>query len=193
MANKDISMINDEMSDMIIAAATKIATSEGAHTLTVRKILRELEITNRVFYNRFHNIGEVLEIVYKNTVMQMRECLSQKYDEKTDFFEYVLDVLTQVLVATYDIREQFSQYAFEYDSINDSNYIWWREEIKKLVEYAKSKDIIKSDVDTDALSYSVWCFSRGFNADAICRRFTKDEAVEYFRYGMSFFLEGLKK
>ena len=193
MANKDISMINDEMSDMIIAAATKIATSEGAHTLTVRKILRELEITNRVFYNRFHNIGEVLEIVYKNTVMQMRECLSQKYDEKTDFLEYVLDVLTQVLVATYDIREQFSQYAFEYDSINDSNYIWWREEIKKLVEYAKSKDIIKSDVDTDALSYSVWCFSRGFNADAICRRFTKDEAVEYFRYGMSFFLEGLKK
>lgn len=193
MANKDISMINDEMADMIIAVATKIATSEGAHTLTVRKILRELEITNRVFYNRFHNIGEVLEIVYKNTVMQMRECLSQKYDEKTDFFEYVLDVLTQVLVATYDIREQFSQYAFEYDSINDSNYIWWREEIKKLVEYAKSKDIIKSDVDTDALSYSVWCFSRGFNADAICRRFTKDEAVEYFRYGMSFFLEGLKK
>ncbi len=193
MANKDITMINDEMSDMIIAAATKIATSEGAHTLTVRKILRELEITNRVFYNRFHNIGEVLEIVYANTVMQMRECLAQKYDEKKDFFEYVLDVLTQVLIATYDIREQFSQYAFEYDSINDTNYIWWRDEIKKLVEYAKKNDLIKNDIDSDALSYSIWCFSRGFNADAICRRFTKDEAVEYFRYGMSFFLEGLKK
>lgn len=193
MANKDITLINDEMSDMIIAAAAKIATSEGAHTLTVRKVLRELEITNRVFYNRFHNIGEVLEIVYKNTVMHMRECLAQKYDEKKDFFEYVLDVLTQVLIATYDIREQFSQYAFEYDSINDTNYIWWRAEIKKLVEYAKEKDLIKKDIDADALSYSIWCFSRGFNADAICRRFTKEEAVEYFRYGMSFFLQGLKK
>lgn len=193
MANKDIALINDEMSDMIVAAATKIATSEGAHTLTVRKVLRELNITNRVFYNRFHNIGEVLEIVYGNTVMQMRECLDAKYDEQKDFFEYVLDVLTKVLIATYDIREQFSQYAFEYDSINDTNYIWWRAEIKKLVEYAKQNDLIKNDIDSDAMSYSIWCFSRGFNADAICRRFTKEEAVEYFRYGMSFFLEGIKK
>lgn len=192
MANDDKMLIKDEMSDMIIDAAAKLATSDGANTLTVRKVLRELDITNRVFYNRFHNIDEVLEIVYKKTVFQMRECLADKYDEKKDFFEYVLDVLTQVLIGTYEIREQFSHYVFEYDSINDSNYRWWMVEIKKLVEYAKENNLIK-DVDSEALSYSIWCFSRGFNADAICRRFTKQEAVEYFRYGMSFFLEGLKK
>ncbi len=192
MANDDKMMINDEMSDMIIDAAAKLATSDGANSLTVRKVLRELDITNRVFYNRFHNIDEVLEIVYKRTVIQMRQCLEDKYDEKKDFFEYVLDVLTQVLIGTYDIREQFSHYVFEYDSINDSNYRWWMVEIKKLVEYAKENNLIK-DVDSEALSYSIWCFSRGFNADAICRRFTKEEAIEYFRYGMSFFLQGLKK
>lgn len=192
MGNSDKMLINDEMSDVIIDTASRLATAGGAHTLTVRKILRELDITNRVFYNRFHNIDEVLEIVYKKNIMQMRQCLADKYDKSKDFFEYVLDVLTQVLVSTYDIREQFSHYVFEYDSINDSNYRWWMDEIKKLVNYAKENNIIK-DVDSEALSYSIWCFSRGFNADAICRRFTKEEAVEYFRYGMSFFLEGLKK
>lgn len=192
MAKDNTMMINDEMSDEIIAAASKLATAEGAHCLTVRKILRELDISNRVFYNRFHNIDEVLEIVYRKNIVQMRECLADKYDENKDFFEYVLDVLTQVLESTYDIREQFSRYVFEQDSINDSNYKWWMVEIEKLIEYAKSKDIIK-DVDSKVLSYSIWCFARGFNADAICRRFSKDEAIEYFRYGMGFFLEGLRK
>lgn len=192
MANDDKMLINDEMSDVIVDAAAKLATTDGAHTLTVRKILRELDITNRVFYNRFHNIDEVLEIVYKKNIMQMRQCLADRYDEKKDFLEYVLDVLTQVLVSNYEIRDQFSHYVFEYDSINDNNYRWWMDEIKKLVDYAKANNIIK-DVDTDALSYSIWCFSRGFNADAICRRFTKEEAVEYFRYGMRFFLDGLRK
>ncbi len=192
MEKPDKVLINDEMSEVIINTAARLATAQGAHTLTVRKILRELDITNRVFYNRFNNIGEVLEIVYRRSILQMRECLADKYDEKKDFMEYVLDVLTQVLVSTYDIREQFSQYVFEYDSINDSNYKWWMSEIEKLVRYAEDKGIIKY-VDAEALSYSIWCFSRGFNADAICRRFTKEEAVEYFRYGMSFFLEGLRK
>lgn len=192
MAKDNTMMINDEMSDEIIAVASKLATAEGAHCLTVRKILRELDISNRVFYNRFHNIDEVLEIVYRKNIVQMRDCLAGKYDENKDFFEYVLDVLTQVLESTYDIREQFSRYVFEQDSINDSNYKWWMVEIEKLIEYAKSKDIIK-DVDSKVLSYSIWCFARGFNADAICRRFSKDEAIEYFRYGMGFFLEGLRK
>lgn len=189
---KDNIMISDEMSEEIIAVASRLATAEGAHRLTVRKILREMDISNRVFYNRFHNIDEVLEIVYTNNIVQMRGCLADGYDDKKDFFEYVLDVLTQVLESTYDMREQFSQYVFEKDSINDSNYKWWMGEIEKLIEYAKSKGIIK-DVDSKVLSYSIWCFARGFNADAICRRFTKEDAIDYFRYGMGFFFEGLKK
>ena len=192
MAKENAQLINDEMCEVIINTAAKIATADGAHTITVRKILRELDITNRVFYNRFHNIGEVLEIVYRRNILEMRQSLTEEYEEGKDFFEYVLDVLTDVLVKTYEIREQFSHYIFEHDSLNDSNYKWWMAEIKKLVEYAKAKDLIK-DVNSDVLSYSIWCFSRGYNADAICRRFTKEEAVEYFRYGMSFFLEGLKK
>ncbi len=192
MANDKNTMINDEMSDVIVDTAARLATAEGAHTLTVRRLLRELDITNRVFYNRFHNIDEVLEIVYRKSILEMRRLIMDKYDEKGDFLEYVLDVLTKVLVSNYEIRSQFSHYVFEYDSINDNNYRWWMVEIKKMVDYAKAEGVIK-DVDTEALSYSIWCFSRGFNADAICRRFTKEEAIEYFRYGMRFFLDGLRK
>lgn len=186
------SLINDEMSEMIISATAEMATEDGAHNITVRKILRKLEISNRVFYNRFRNIDEVLEIVYRRAVLRMRDSLTEKYDSSKDFFEYILDVLTEVLVESYDVWKQFNQYVFEHDSIRDVNYRWWIAEIKRLIENAKAQGIIK-DVDSEILSYSIWCFSRGYNADAICRRYTKEEAVEYFRYGMGIFLDGLKK
>ena len=56
-------LISDEMSRRIIAAAEQIARTSGAESVTVRSILRALGISNRVFYNRFHNAAEVLDIV----------------------------------------------------------------------------------------------------------------------------------
>ena len=47
-------------------------------------------------------------------------------------------------------------------------------------------------VDSDVLSYSIWCFCRGYNADAVGRNIPKDEAVKNFRYSFGIILEGLK-
>ena len=78
-------LISDAMSDRIIETAERIATSEGAHTVTVRKILKELGITNRVFYNRFRNVDDVLAIVYKNMVVKIRRDILSEYHETQDF------------------------------------------------------------------------------------------------------------
>jgi AcrR family transcriptional regulator len=76
------------MSERIIEAAQSIVTCAGAGALTVREILKRLNITNRVFYNRFHNIGEVLAIVYRNTVLKVRESISANVEgkDKDEFF-----------------------------------------------------------------------------------------------------------
>ena len=63
MGNADDKLIYDEMSVQIIDAAEKLTVSEGAHNINVRKILNYLGITNRVFYNRFRNIDEVLDFI----------------------------------------------------------------------------------------------------------------------------------
>ena len=47
------SLIKDEMTQTIIDAVEEIAMEGGAATLTVTQILRKLDISNRVFYNRF--------------------------------------------------------------------------------------------------------------------------------------------
>ena len=83
-------LISDEMSKTIIYTAEKIAISEGAENLTVRKILQSLDITNRVFYNRFHNIDEVLNLVYEGMVLKIRESITADFDPQRDFFEQVL-------------------------------------------------------------------------------------------------------
>ena len=185
-------MIMDAMSDRIIEAAERIATAEGAQTVTVRKILKELGITNRVFYNRFRNIDEVLAIVYKSMIVKIRGNILAEYDEKRDFFEYVLDVIERSLIITYDIKMHFNQYAFENDSLTESNYAFWTDEIKKLIDSAKERGLI-ADVDSEVMSYSIWCFCRGYNADAAGRNLPKDEAIRNFRYSFGFLLEGMKK
>lgn len=185
-------LIADEMSDRIVETAKNLVTLQGVSNLTVRRILKELNITNRVFYNRFHNIEEVLDVVYKNTTLKMRESIADELDSSMDFFEHVMDVVVNSLIMSYDTKMQFNQYVFENDSLSQSNYEWWTGRIKSLIDYAMEHDYIKQ-VNSDVLSYSLWCFCRGYNADAVGRKIPKEEAVANFKYSFNFILEGLKK
>lgn len=191
MAISNQELIHDDMSERIVDTAEEVVTVFGVNALTVRKILQKLGITNRVFYNRFHNVEEVLEIVYKNMIRKIRESIIVKLEEGKDFFEHVMDIVVKSLVVSYDTKMQFNQYMFENDSVSQSNYSWWTSEIKKLIDYAKSKKYIK-DVDSESLSYSIWCFCRGYNADAVGRGLPKEEAIKNFKYSFGFLLEGLK-
>ena len=186
--------ICDNISSDIINIAEKIATEEGAHTVTVSKIIRELNVTNRVFYNRFANIDEVLRIIYENAVVKMRKAFVPDYDKAIDadsIYDYAMDVAENVLVATYEVKMKFIHYMFEHDSLTENNRIWWMNALNKAIEYAKGRKLIK-DIDTESLSYSVWCFCRGFNADAVSRKISKEDAVKYFRVGFGCFLNGIR-
>ncbi len=183
-------LISDEMSQKIIDTAAVMLTEQGAADITVRKILQKMNITNRVFYNRFHNIDEVLEIVYGNTILKIRECL-RKFDPQNDFFEQATDIVADTLIMSYDNKMRFADYVFRSDSISEENFTWWKSEIKKLLVYAKENGLIR-DVDSDILSYSIWCFCRGYNADAVGRKLPKDEAVANFKYSFGIFLDGLR-
>ncbi len=185
-------LIRDQMSDKIIETAELLVTHEGAEGLTVRRILQTLNITNRVFYNRFRNIGEVLEIVYRNTVMKVRESIMPPMGD-ADFFEYVTDVVVNTLTISYDSKMRFNQYVFENDSLSQSNYHWWKGEIARLIDYAKSNGMIRKELDTEAMSYAIWCFIRGYNADAVGRALPREEAVRNFRYSFGILLNGMKE
>ena len=184
-------LIRDEMSEKIVQTAENMVIESGVHSITVRKLLQELGITNRVFYNRFHNLGEVLEIVYKNTVLKIRESLNASFDEQKDFFENVTEIATKSLIASYDTKQQFNQYVFENDSASHGNFEWWKNEIKKLIRYGIERNHIKN-VDPEIMSYSIWCFCRGYNADAVGRKLPRDKAVEHFRYSFSILLDGMR-
>ena len=187
---QELVMIRDKMSDTIIKTARSIATLDGVKSVTVRNILRKLNITNRVFYNRFHNIEEVLSEIYRATALKIRESIFMP-DPARDFFEQVTDIVTSTLIMSYDNKMNMSQYVFESDSVSDVNCEWWLERIKKIIEYAIEKGFIKK-LDTDVMSYAIWCFIRGYNADALARGIPKDEAVKNFRYSFGIFLDGMK-
>lgn len=185
-------MISDEMSQKIIDAAQELVEEYGHSGVTVRRILRKLNITNRVFYNRFHNVQEVMGILYENTVMMIRESISSGIDKEGDFFEQITDIIAKTLDACYDYKKKFSDYCFRSDSLSDVNFEWWKNEITSLLKYGVERGLI-IPVEYDGLSYAIWCFCRGYNADAVSRNLPKAEAIENFKYCFGFFLEGLKK
>ena len=80
---------------------------------------------------------------------------------------------------------------FGTDSYSQHNYEWYIERIKKLVNYAKEKDLIV-EVDSDVISYTLWCAIRGYNADAVVRM-EKDEAIKKIRYSFNLLLKGIRK
>ena len=184
-------LIRDEMSDKIIAAAEIMVTSDGAQNITVRKVLQELGITNRVFYNRFHNIDEVLEIIYENTILKIRDSISDGIDKNKDFFEQVMGIVEKTLTMSYINKMKFNNYIFQNDSISGDNYMWWCDKIKDIIEYAKINNYIW-DVDSDIMSYSIWCFIRGFNADAVSRNLPMEDAVKTFRYSFGILIDGMR-
>ena len=192
MAMDKDNLICDEMSDRIIETTKEIMTAEGAYNVNVRKVLKKLNITNRVFYNRFHNIDEVLTLIAEDTILKVRESIVASFDANKDFFEQILEIVEQTLIISYDTRMGFAHYVVENDSIINSNYEWWMKHIKWILNYAMENGFIK-DIDPDMTAYTIWCFIRGFNTDAISRNLPLEDAIKAYRYGFSFILNGLKK
>ncbi len=183
--------IQDAISEQIVEIAQELAKEHGARNVTVRQILLKMGVTNRVFYNRFKNMDEVLELVYFKAVEKMHESLCSPYDLRKDFFGYVMDVAIKVLINTYEVKKQFSQYMFEFDSIKEANRIWWTDKIKSIIAVGKESGQLK-DVDEEKLSYTIWCFFRGYNADAVYRQLSLEDAVENFRFGLNCLFQGVK-
>lgn len=192
MAEIKKDLINDEMSDKIIAVSEQLVARDGVENINVRRIISEMGVTNRVFYNRFHNLDEVLEIIYKKSVLKMRESITSDYDLKTDFYNYVMDIAVKILSQTYDVKKQFSQYMFEFDSKTNANCNWWTEAIKKIVDTAIATGQVK-EVDSEILGYTLWSFLRGYNVDVVKRGISKEEAIERFKIGFGYLLEGVRK
>ncbi len=185
-------LIYDKMSETIIAAAAQIVLTEGADSLNVRKILTALEITNRVFYNRFHNVDEVMQIIYDRTVHKMRESVGAGLDPGLDFFEQIKEIVGKTLEMSYELKMKFNYYIFESDSVSYDNFKWWNTEIKRVIEYGKAHGYLDPEIKTDEISYAIWCFIRGYNADAIARGLERERALEDFKYSFGILLRGMK-
>ena len=191
MPSGETALISDGMFQKIIETAEQLVLSSGPETLTVRRILQTLGITNRVFYNRFHNIAEVLDIVYRNTALKIRESVAAGFDPEGDFFAQVIDIVVNTLVMSYETKMNFYQYVFASDSVSPGNYEWWKGEIRKLIEFGKSRGHLR-DVDSDIMSYAIWCFIRGYNADALGRKLPRETAIRNFRYSFGVLLDGMR-
>ena len=192
MENLDRELIVDEMSQKIVDTAEEIAHNLGVENVNVRKLMQVLDITNRVFYNRFHNIEEVLDIIYQRTSLKIRESILSKFDPNKDFFEQIKNIVADTLIKSYENKENLNQFIFESDSQSASNFSWWKSEIEKLINFGKENNLLK-DIETEKMSYAIWCFIRGYNADALGRNLPKEQAVEDFKYSFGVLLDGMRK
>ena len=190
---KNIQLIHDEMSGRLVDEAAGIALREGAGEVTVRKIIRALGVTNRVFYNRFHNVEEVLGIVYQDMAVKMRRSIMERFDPEGDFFGQITDIAAGTLKLSYQLKLGMNQYVFIQDSVSSENFLWWQEHIREYIDLGKEKGLLWPELDCGVMSYAIWCFIRGYNTDALAREIPEEEAVRGFRYSFGVFLNGMKE
>jgi len=192
MADTKQKMIKDKMTEAIVETVHTMATETGAEKINVRMVLSKMNISNRVFYNRFANIDEVLDAVYERIAMKIRESIAGGFDPDGDYFAEVKNIAVNTLIMSYEQKRMFNSYSFNTDSFSGRNFEWWKAEIEKLIDFGKDRGFLKN-VDTERMSYAVWCFIRGYNADAVARGIPRDVAAENFRYSFGVFLDGMKK
>ncbi|MGM9551018.1 MAG: TetR/AcrR family transcriptional regulator [Clostridia bacterium] len=185
-------LIKDHISEEIISLCEDIVLKEGTKNINVRRVITAMGVTNRVFYNRFHNIEEVLECIYYKNMVTMQHSLSSEKNIEEDFFGYVTDVALNALLNTYDVKQRFCQYMFEFESYTNTYCNWWIEKIKDVIETAKRTEQIKKDIDSEMLSYALWCFLHGFNTDAVNRNVPKSDAVKSLKFGLECLFYGVK-
>lgn len=190
MENQATTLIRDSVSDEIVAIAARIVREEGAHKVSVRRIINEMGVTNRVFYNRYKNCDEVLRIVYRNAVEQMHRVPNPEYKDKAGFAAFCTETAERVLLETYEVKMQFSRYVFEHDSLTEHNRLMWAEGVKRHYAAALANGWVKP-LDEDALCYAIWCFCRGYAADAVARCLPEEETVRLFRFGFRCFMDGV--
>ena len=179
------------MSKKIISTVKDLAKTKGANSITVSDVLRELNISNRVFYNRFNNIEEVLQLIYIEITDSFHQNFDLGFDSAEDFFENLINYMENTLIGSYNTKGNLNQFIFERDSVSSKNFDWWIEEIKRIINFAIEEGYIR-DINIDQLSYAIWCFIRGFNADALSRDIPLEESREAFRYSFKLFLDGLQ-
>ena len=182
--------LQDEISNKIINTVTKMVYEGGASKINVQMVLKKLKITNRVFYNRFKNIDEVLLCVSQNLVQKMHQCILRPLNKNENYHKYLTSIAVDVFVKTYEIKKDFSDYMFMNDIINESNKIWWIDHMIPLLEYGIKENFLKP-MDVHAMSYAIWCFCRGFNVDAIKSRLELKQALETFTMAFNFLIDGM--
>ncbi len=185
-------LIRDEMSGKIVRTAAELALGEGAGEVTVRRIIRALGVTNRVFYNRFRNVEEVLGLVYRRLAVEMRQSVLDRFDPEGDFFGQISDIAVGTLRLSYRLKLGMNQYVFLRDSVSEENFLWWRDRIREFIDLGKERGLARADLDSGRMSYAVWCFIRGYNTDALARGIPEKEAVEGFRCSFGVLLDGMK-
>ncbi len=179
------------MSKKIVKTVKDLAKTKGVSDITVRDVLKEMEISNRVFYNRFNNIEEVLNLIYQEIAHSFRENIDLNFESEDEFFESILSFMENTLIGSYKAKGNLNQFIFKQDSESNENFTWWNDEIKRIINYAILKGYIRK-VDSDQLSYALWCFIRGFNTDALSRDIPLEQSLKSFRYAFKLFLNGLK-
>ena len=113
MSKGKTEFISDKMSERILETAGKIAFTEGADSLNVKRILGELGISNRVFYNRFENISSVLKIIYKRVILKMRESITEADFAEGNFYEKVTEMVGRSLSLSYDAKMKLNDFVYE--------------------------------------------------------------------------------
>lgn len=184
--------LEDEISLKIIDTAMEIASEEGIATLTVSKIINRMNVTNRVFYNRFKDIPDVITAVYDKVVEQLRGCFDTPYTPDKDLCEYIINLAVSVLEKTYETKLHFAGYLYNYEFFLEENREWWISHMVPLVEYGIEHGIFK-ETDPRLLAYSVWCYCRGFNASSVGNNLSKEDAIKAFKLGLGYFIQGARK
>ncbi|MBE7042550.1 MAG: TetR/AcrR family transcriptional regulator [Ruminococcaceae bacterium] len=184
--------IEDETTVTIIRVAKEIAQKEGIEQLSVKRILTEMKVSNRVFYNRFRNIEDVIELLYEQAVNSFRGIIDLSLLEQSEnYYETLENLAVNVVRCLYQNNIHFRARLLTYEASKDNNRNWWITQIQDILRNGVERGLLRP-MDELAVARGIWCFCLGFHKEALGNSVSEQDAISSFRASFSIFISGMK-
>ncbi len=156
--------IEDETSKRIVDLAVNIGCREGADSLTVTRLCRELCCDRRVIYNRFRDIDEINMIVAQRCNEELVAKARTAVNPHAAFYDNFIALLKAAFAYVYDKNAYFQHYATLYRVTDKGVQNEFLQALADLIEDGKTKGDVSSETDSGKAAGNIWLITTGIGS-----------------------------
>ncbi len=156
--------IEDETSKRIVDLAVNIGCKEGADSLTVTRLCRELNCDRRVIYNRFRDVDEINMIVAQRCSAELVAKAKAAMNPQASYYDNFIAFIVASFAYIYEKNAYFQYYTALYRITEDGIRNGILQNLADMIEAGKASGDVREDTNSYHAAENMWLIITGIGS-----------------------------